>query len=174
MFSLQSFFLILSVDEQNKAEDIGSYLNQALVPILMAIDHHIHKHVSRHKDTVYAIFRIAVGLLFLQHGLQKVFGLLGFKAAVPLFSLFGLAGVIELVGGLMIAFGLFTRIAALFAIADMVGAQVIAHLPKGLIPIMNQGELSLLYLICFLVIFVSGYKQWGLSSLFKSDRFFMQ
>lgn len=134
----------------------------------------IHEHVNKHKDKVYAFFRIAVGLLFMQHGLQKIFGLLGFKAAVPLFSLFGLAGVIELVGGLLVALGLFTRISALFAIADMVGAQVIAHLPHGLIPIVNQGELSLLYLVCFLVIFVSGYKTFGLSSYFKTKNYFLQ
>ena len=116
---------------------------------------------QKYHDQLYVVFRVFVGLLFFQHGAQKILGMFGGQT-VELMSLFGLAGVIELVGGLMIAFGLFTRLAALFSALDMIGALVIAHLPKGLVPIQNGGELALLYLVAFLLILAHGSQKWSL------------
>ncbi|MDY6770187.1 MAG: DoxX family protein [Candidatus Nanohaloarchaea archaeon] len=124
-----------------------------------------------HHDTLYAVFRISVGLLFAQHGAQKLLGMFG-GSQVKLVSLLGLAGVIELVGGLLIAAGLFTRIAALFGVADMVGAQVQVHLPQGLVPIQNGGELALLYLVCFLFILAHGGLHWSLERELFGEEFF--
>lgn len=126
------------------------------------------KFIIKKGDYFYFIFRVLVGLMFMQHGLQKMFGMLG-GTPVQLFSLFGLAGVIELVGGAMIALGLLTRLAALFGIIDMAGAWGIAHLPQGIIPILNKGELALLYLASFLVILAYGSKRWGLDNLFCKE-----
>lgn len=101
----------------------------------------------------HGILRIGAGLLFMQHGLQKLFGLLGGTdgngATAPLMSQFGLAGVLELFGGLLIVLGLFTRPVAVVLALEMLGAYFIAHLPRGGFPIQNGGELALLYALVF-------------------------
>lgn len=122
----------------------------------------LHKNSSR----FYFTFRVVVGLMFLQFGAQKLFGAFGGNQ-VELISLMGLAGSIEFFGGLLIAVGLFTRVAALFGIFDMVGAWVLVHIPQGLIPIMNGGELALVFLVSFLLISAYGTGKWGLDNYFK-------
>jgi putative oxidoreductase len=82
------------------------------------------------------------------HGLQKVFGLFG-GSVVPLVSRMGVAGVLELVGGLLLVLGLFTRPVALVLAGEMLVAYVIAHLPRGMVPLQNGGELALLYALIF-------------------------
>src|SRR3989338_10758908 len=104
----------------------------------------------------YAIFRIIVGLMFVQHGAQKLLGWFGAKATVPLLSLMGFAGTVELVGGLAIAVGFFSRLASVGGIAVMIGALATVHFPQGLIPIVNKGELALLFLACFIMVAVHG------------------
>jgi putative oxidoreductase len=104
---------------------------------------------------IYALLRIVAGLLFAQHGAQKLFGALGGKA-VPLVSQMGLAGVIELVGGLLIAIGLFAGLAAFIASGEMAFAYFMAHAGKGLFPIQNGGELAVLYCFVFLYIAARG------------------
>jgi len=80
------------------------------------------------KDYFYFVFRVLVGLLFLQHGLQKLFGMFGGLGgnSAELFSLMGLAGTIETLGGLGIALGLFTRLWAFFAAIEMLIAYYVA------------------------------------------------
>ena|SRR3989344_8969354 len=121
--------------------------------------------LKRNENYFYLAFRILVGLLFVQHGAQKLFGAFGGTPVVSYFSLFGLAGFIEFFGGLLIILGLFTRVAALFGIFDMAGAMIIAHFPKGYIPILNGGELASLYFAAFLVLLVGGTKIFGLDNL---------
>jgi putative oxidoreductase len=99
-------------------------------------------------DVTHAILRIGVGLLFLQHGLQKIFGLLGGRQ-VPLTSLMGVAGILELAGGVLLIAGLFTRAVAAVLLVEMIVAFVKAHLPRGWVPIENGGELALLYAATF-------------------------
>lgn len=108
----------------------------------------------------YALMRIVVGLLFACHGAQKLFGVLGGQR-VALASQFGLAGVIELVGGLMIAAGFMTGFAALVASGEMAYAYFTAHLPRGPWPIRNGGELAVLYCFVFLYIASRGSGIWG-------------
>jgi putative oxidoreductase len=98
--------------------------------------------------TAHAILRIGAGLLFLQHGLQKVFGMLGGNIQ-PIASQLGIAGVLELVGGILLILGVATRPVALVLLAEMIAAYVIAHVPRGAAPIRNGGELALLYAIIF-------------------------
>jgi putative oxidoreductase len=102
---------------------------------------------------LHALLRIGAALLFMEHGFQKLFGWLGGVdgngAAVPLMSLFGLAGVLELVGGALLLVGLLTRPVAFLLAGQMVVAYAMAHLPKGGLPVQNQGELALLYALVF-------------------------
>lgn len=107
--------------------------------------------VSRLSDAAYVLFRVMVGLSFAQHGAQKLLGLFGGQV-VPLFSLFGLAGVIELVCGVCVALGIFTRWTALLASGEMAFAYFRSHAPQGFWPIQNRGELAVLYCFAFLYI----------------------
>jgi putative oxidoreductase len=115
---------------------------------------------ERYAPQVYALFRIVTGFLFLFHGLQKVFGMFGGVGgqggSVPLGSLFGAAGIIEIVASVLIMLGLFTRIAAFIASGEMAAAYFIAHFPMGLVPIQNGGELAVLYCFAFLYIAARG------------------
>jgi putative oxidoreductase len=105
--------------------------------------------LGRLAGPTHALLRIGAGLLFMQHGAQKLFGALGgmdgkgMKA--ELMSQMGLAGVVELFGGLLLAIGLATRPVAAVAMIQMVAAYFIAHMPQGGLPVQNGGELALLY-----------------------------
>jgi putative oxidoreductase len=115
---------------------------------------------------LYAVMRIVVGFLFACHGAQKLFGMFGgidrAGATAPLMSMYGLAGVIELLGGLLIAVGLFTGYAAFVSSGEMAGAYFMAHLPRGFWPIENTGELAALYCFVFLYIASRGAVAWGI------------
>ena len=125
-------------------------------------------------DSFYFLFRIFIGLLFLQHGLQKVFGMFGGMdgkgATVALSSLFGAAGIIELVAGILITIGLLTRLMAIISAVEMLVAYFMVHAPGGLVPLVNQGELALLYFAAFLVILAYGARRWSIEKvLFKKE-----
>jgi putative oxidoreductase len=109
----------------------------------------MQKVLGRFSPYIYAVLRIVVGLAFAQHGAQKLFGVLGGNA-VELTSQRGLAGIIEFVGGIMIALGLFTSPVAFVASGQMAWAYFQAHLPRGFWPIQNGGELAVLYCFIFL------------------------
>ena len=117
--------------------------------------------LGRFAPQCYALMRIAAGLLFACHGAQKLFGVLGGQR-VPIASQFGLAGVIEFVGGLMIAAGFLTGFAAFVASGEMAYAYFTAHVPRGLWPIRNGGELAVLYCFVFLYIACRGSGVWGI------------
>ena len=111
---------------------------------------------KKNSNKFYVVFRVMVGFLFFTHGAQKLFGWFGGKAPVELISLMGLAGVIELVGGLFILIGLFTRITSIISALEMGAAYFMAHFPKGFLPSANGGELALLYFAAFLVLIAYG------------------
>jgi putative oxidoreductase len=116
--------------------------------------------LGRFAPQLYAIMRIVVGLLFACHGAQKLFGVLGGQQ-VTLASQSGLAGAIELVGGVLIAIGFLTGTVAFIASGEMAFAYFIAHMPRGGLPIQNGGELSVLYCFVFLYIAARGAGIWG-------------
>lgn len=120
----------------------------------MAPDDEGESRLARYRGPAHAILRIGAGLLFMQHGAQKLFGWFGGVdgggATVDLISQFGLAGVLEFFGGLMIVLGFLTRPVAAILCIEMVVAYFIAHVPSGLVPIQNQGELALLYALIWL------------------------
>ena len=111
---------------------------------------------------VYTLLRIVAGLLFACHGAQKLFGVFGGNR-VPILSEFGLAGVIELAGGLMIAAGMFTSLVAFICSGEMAVAYFKAHAPRGPFPIQNGGELAVLFCFLFLYIAARGTGKWGVS-----------
>jgi putative oxidoreductase len=124
---------------------------------------------------IYALLRIVAGLLFACHGAQKLFGVLGGfggqpGTVVPLYSLMGLAGVIELVGGLCIAVGLLTGYAAFIASGEMAMAYFTAHAPRSFWPLQNNGELAVLYCFLFLYMAASGSGIWSLEHRLRSVR----
>jgi putative oxidoreductase len=101
-------------------------------------------------------FRIVFGLMFMQHGAQKLFAMFGREEAVQLFSQMGLAGVLEFYGGLLIVLGLFTRPVAFLLSGEMAVAYFQAHFPRGWIPIENRGEVVVLYCFAFLYLAARG------------------
>ena len=108
------------------------------------------------RGATHAVARILIGLLFMQHGAQKLFGMFGGNQVESLFGLMGLAGVMEFFGGLLVVAGLWTApVAALLAI-QMLVAYFMAHAGHGLIPVENNGELALLYMAAFAFLAVSG------------------
>jgi putative oxidoreductase len=112
---------------------------------------------SRYEGTVYAVLRFAAGLMFACHGMQKILGWFpGSRPAVG--SQLWVGGMIELAGGLLIAVGLFTRVAAFIASGTMAVAFVQFHWKLALdglkwVPMVNKGELALLY--CFLFLYLA-------------------
>jgi putative oxidoreductase len=104
----------------------------------------------------HGVLRIVIGFLFLQHGLQKLFGVLTDRPAQELFSKMGFAGVLELLGGALIMVGFLTRPVAFVLCGLMAVAYFQAHQPGGWLPIQNEGELAVLYCFVFLYFSASG------------------
>jgi putative oxidoreductase len=122
---------------------------------------------AKHNDCAYLLFRLFVGLLFMFHGAQKVFGLFTDNPAQSLFSdggwsvagvnLMYFAGLIEFFGGVLIAIGLITSVASLLSLIVMIVAFFGSHFSvANPLPILNRGELAFIYLVCFLYIAFEG------------------
>jgi putative oxidoreductase len=102
------------------------------------------------------LLRIVAGFLFLQHGLQKLFGVLGGTQVTDFFGMMGLAGLLETVGGALLILGLFSRPVAFILSGQMAWAYFMQHAPAGFWPIMNRGELAALYSFIFLYLAARG------------------
>ena len=112
-----------------------------------------------------SILQIMVGLLYMEHGLNKLFDLppTPTHMAYRLFSLVpGLAAPLELFGGLLIALGLFTRPVAFILSGEMAFAYFMSHAPRGFFPIVNGGVLAVLFCFLFLYFAVAGGGAWSL------------
>jgi putative oxidoreductase len=116
-----------------------------------------------------ALLRIVAAYLFITHGTAKLFGAphVGAFDNLQLFSLIGLAGLIEVVGSVLLLLGLFTRPAAFIMSGEMAFAYFIAHAPQGfaLVPMLNRGELATLYCFLFLFFAAAGPGAWSLDGL---------
>ena len=115
---------------------------------------------------VLAAVRIITALLFIEHGLMK---LVGFPAAVPglptpLPAILVAAAVIEIVGGALIAVGLFTRIAAFICSGEMAAAYFMFHAPQGFWPAVNQGDAAILFCFVFLYLAFAGAGAWSVDA----------
>ena len=124
----------------------------------------MERFLGKYSPYLYAILRIVAGIMFAMHGSQKLFGFPGGKAPVELASMMGVAGVIELVGGILIALGFMASIAAFIASGEMAVAFFMAHVPQGWNPLLNQGELAVLYCFLFLYIASRGAGVWSIDA----------
>src|SRR5918911_2356481 len=113
-----------------------------------------------------SVLRIVTAFMFMAHGTQK---LLNFPVPPPkppaLFSLIGFAGTLELVGGALLLLGLFTRPVAFILSGEMAFAYFMAHAPQGFWPIVNKGELAVLYCFAFLYVAARGAGRYSLDAL---------
>lgn len=125
---------------------------------------------ARFAPHFYAILRIVIGVFFALHGSQKLFGWPGDKPPVELASLMGLAGIIEFVGGLLVAVGFLTRIAAFISSGTMAVAYFVAHASQGALPILNGGEPAVVYCFLFLYIAAQGAGIWSVDATLNKDR----
>ena len=103
-----------------------------------------------------ALLRVMAALLLISHGTMKLLGFPASDFQPPLFSLFGLAGVIEIAGGLLLVLGLFTRPAAFILSGETAAAYFIAHAPQSFFPLQNGGESAVLFSFTFLYLVFAG------------------
>ena len=148
----------------------------------------IHEHVVVHDvhdaptglrphlpNIALALLRVVAGFMFMAHGAQKLFGALlppdrPFTGGPAIFSQMWIAGVLELGGGLLLAFGLFTRPVAFILAGEMAFAYFMVHNPQGFWPILNGGELAALYCFVFLVYAAIGGGRYSIDQLLRSRR----
>lgn len=113
------------------------------------------EYLAQYKAPLLGVLRIVVGLLFLEHGLVKI---VGFPAPMGghLPPLIMAAGIIELVGGVLITLGLFSRIAAFITSGEMAVAYFISHFPRSIYPTQNGGDAAILFCFIFLYLAAAG------------------
>lgn len=121
---------------------------------------------------IRSVLRIVAALLFLQHGSAKLLHVpyQAMFAHLQLTSLLGVQGVIELVGGGLLAIGLFSRPVAFLLCGDMAVAFFKAHFPKSWLPLLNGGDLAVLFCFTFLYLCVAGPGPWSLDALLRSRK----
>jgi putative oxidoreductase len=118
---------------------------------------------------VLSVLRIVAGLLVLQYGLAKYVG----WPAVKMFehlqwhSLYGIAGLFELVGGILLVLGLFTRCVAFVLCGEMAAAYFIEHFPRGFFPVLNHGDLAVALCFIFLYLTCAGGGPWSLDAMMR-------
>jgi putative oxidoreductase len=120
----------------------------------------LYSNLDRGRPYVLSIVRIVVALLFLQHGLQKYFS---FPSAGPqMRPILYVQEVIEIVGGILLLLGVYTRMVAFILAGDMAVAYFMAHFPRSFFPAVNGGDAAVLYCFIFLYIFFAGGGPWSL------------
>jgi putative oxidoreductase len=114
-----------------------------------------------------SVLRIVAAFLFIAHGTQKLFGVPAAEPRDPvaLFSLLGIAGILETFGGLLLVVGLFTRPVAFLLAGEMAVAYFLRHAPQAFWPLLNRGELAVLYCFLYLYLAAVGGGPWSLDRL---------
>lgn len=122
--------------------------------------------LAKYRPQALSILRIMTGLVILQYGMGKLlkFPAVPMFAKVELFSLYGLAGALELVLGALILIGLFTRFAAFILAGEMAFAYFMGHAPRGLYPILNGGDLAIMLCFVFLYLSTAGAGPWSVDA----------
>ena len=123
--------------------------------------------LSAYAPQMLSVLRIMSGLIFMAHGTMKILNFPPAPQAVDLSTLGGIAGFFELVGGALIALGLFTRPAAFVCSGVMAVAYFYAHAPRGFFPVLNGGDGAILYCFVFLYIFFAGAGPWSVDAMRK-------
>lgn len=113
---------------------------------------------AKYQPIVLSLLRFVTGLLFLQYGLAKLLKWppVPMFEKVELFSLYGAAGSLELVGGILLVLGLFTRPVAFIVAGEMAFAYFMGHAPRGFFPILNNGGLAIMFCFTFLYLAFAG------------------
>lgn len=119
--------------------------------------------LSAYAPQALAVLRIVAALLFLAHGTQKVLGFPATEMAPPAFSIFWIAGIIEIVTGILIAIGFFTRPAAFIASGTMAFAYFMVHSPMNFFPVNNGGDAAILFCFFFLYLVFAGPGAWSVN-----------
>jgi putative oxidoreductase len=130
----------------------------------------MERFLGKYEPYLYSILRIVAGFLLLWHGSQKLLGFPPPKQAMPLNTMTATAGVIELVGGLMILLGFFAGFAAFIASGLLAVAYFMVHAPQGFFPVINGGELAALYCFLFLYIASRGSGALSIDALLNRDK----
>jgi putative oxidoreductase len=121
--------------------------------------------LSKYEPQLLSVLRIIAGLLFLEHGTQKLLHFPPMTMAIPpsFLPVIMTAAAIELVGGVLITLGLFTRIAAFICSGEMAFAYFLGHAPRGFFPAVNMGDAAILFSFIFLFIAAAGPGLWAVS-----------
>jgi putative oxidoreductase len=118
-----------------------------------------------------ALLRIVTAYLFLSHGASKLLGIphVAVFDGLPVLSLIGFAGILELVGGALVLIGLFTRLVAFILSGEMAFAYFVGHASAGqvLVPMLNEGELAVLYCFVFLYFALAGAGAWSVDAIWR-------
>lgn len=123
------------------------------------------------RPRVLSILRIVTAFLFIQHGTQKMFGFPApQRSEFELFSLYGVAATLEVVGGILLLVGLFTRPVAFLLSGFMAFAYFIAHAPKSFWPLLNGGELAAMWAFLFLYLAFAGGGEWSIDNIRTGKR----
>ena len=122
--------------------------------------------ISKYETQIYSILRIVAGFLFLWHGSQKLFSFPPAGHEIPRYIVF-IAGPIEFFGGLLVMIGLWSRCAAFVCSGEMAYAYWYAHGTHALLPIVNSGELAMIYCFLFLYISSKGSGVFSIDHIFK-------
>ena len=127
------------------------------------------KMLAKWQPAALSLLRFISGLLFLQYGLGKLLKWppVPMFAKVELFSLYGAAGTIELIGGILLVLGLFTRPVAFIAAGEMAVAYFYSHAPRGFFPILNRGDLAILFCFVFLYLACAGGGPYSIDAMRK-------
>ena len=126
--------------------------------------------LGRYSEVLYTLMRVVVGLLFACHGAQKLFGVLGGQSQLSNPMLVA-AAIIEFVGGGLVAIGLWAGYAAFVASGQMAAAYFMVHASGGFWPIVNKGELAVLYCFVFLYVASRGSGRLSVDALARKRRF---
>lgn len=127
---------------------------------------------NRWSPHLLSVLRIVAAFMFISHGTQKLFAfpVLEPRSPVPLLSMLGLAAALEIVGGSLLLLGLFTRPIAFLLAGEMAFAYVMVHAPRSVWPLLNGGEVAVLFCVVWLYLAAAGAGRWSLDALCFSRR----
>lgn len=129
----------------------------------------MNRWLGKYSELLYAVMRLVIGVLFACHGAQKLFGVLGEPSQLGDPKMLA-AGLIEFAGGISIALGLWASFAAFIACGEMAVAYFMVHAGRGFWPIVNKGELAVLYCFVFLFVAARGSGPWSIDHILKKRK----